>query len=234
MNSPIAIIDARAPQEAKEKLSQFFSVHEFMSRNTTYKAIEGHPDVFMCQIAPNKIIYAPNTPIETQAIIRTHAPRSTIGAISTGKELHNSTPYNCIVTKHHLFHKQDYTDTIIKQKCIHTEFIHLPQAYTRCSMIQLPDGACITSDQGIVKQLQKTHIPHIYCKPETIHLPPYKHGFIGGTMGVFNNTVYCIGSLHTLKNNSELRQFIHNHKCTIVELYNGPLYDGGGIFFIST
>ncbi|MDA3818773.1 MAG: hypothetical protein PF486_15435 [Prolixibacteraceae bacterium] len=231
MNLPIAIIDSRAPVQAKERLQKDFSCVEFRTQDISYDAISGHPDVFLCKIDSNKTIYAPNTPPEITHIISSNNLHNKEGNTTVGSNIANSTAYNCVVSDKYLFHKQSFTDKTILNTCRDKKFIHVPQAYTRCSMICLPDGACITSDKGIQKALATENIPHIYCSPKNIVLPPYTHGCIGGTMGVHKNTVYIIGALQTLDKGDALKNFIHEHKCTIIELYDGALYDGGGIFF---
>ncbi|MFW5851935.1 MAG: DUF6873 family GME fold protein [Bacteroidota bacterium] len=231
MSLPIAIIDSRAPNHAKQRLQKEFSCIEFCTQDISYDAISGHPDVFLCRIDSDTTIYAPNTPPEIKNYISSINSLNKEGSTTVGSDLANSTAYNCTVSNKYLFHKQSFTDKTILNTCRDKKFIHVPQAYTRCSMICLPDGACITSDKGIQKVLETENIPHIYCSPKNILLPPYKHGCIGGTMGIYKNTLYIIGALHTLDNGNDLKQFIYEHKCRYVELYNGALYDGGGIFF---
>ena len=233
MNLPIAIIDARAPKQAIAKLQEEFRVLLFTSNHSTYQAIEGHPDVFMC-CYNNTYVYAPNTPQYIKETIENYTHNSTQGVDMVGSKLKNSTLYNCVITRTHIFHKQGFTDVSILQQNQDKTYIPVPQAYTRCSMIALPNGACITSDRGIEQVLHTHSIPHIYCTPKSIQLPPYKYGFIGGTMGIYKDKIYVIGSLQNLPEHKQLQLFIQGQNCSVHELYNGPLYDGGGIFFIET
>jgi len=230
MNSTIAIIDARAPQKAIKTLQQYCDVFLLRSENITYDAISCHPDIFIFQ-GKNELIIAPNTPEDLIATLHQKGVSFTFGNSEVGKELENSTYYNCIKTHSHIFHKQGFTDKVILEST-KNNIINLPQAYTRCSMIALNEKAFITSDKGIEKVLMQNGFECFYVNPSTIHLPPYKHGFIGGCMGLWNNSLFIIGNLQTLENGNELRQFIQQQKLEIVELYNGNLYDGGGIFFL--
>jgi hypothetical protein len=230
MNSVTAIIDARAPQKAIETLQQYCDVFLFRSENITYDAISCHPDIFLFQ-GKNKLIVAPNAPQDLIATLHHKGISFMYGNSEVGKELNNSTYYNCIETHSHLFHKQEFTDKVILEST-KKKTINLPQAYTRCSMIALNEKAFITSDKGIEKVLLHNGFECFYVNPSTIRLPPYKHGFIGGCMGIFENRLFVIGSLESLENGDELRQFIQQQKLEIIELYNDNLYDGGGIFFL--
>ena len=134
MNLPIAIIDARAPHKAIIKLQEEFTVLKFITKNICYDAIEGHPDVFIC-FHNNSYTYAPNTPQAIIDTIQRHTKNYTQGNTNIGKNLANTTPYNCVVTQTHIFHKEGYTDTKIIQQNQDKTYIPVPQAYTRCSMI---------------------------------------------------------------------------------------------------
>ena len=229
MNSVTAIIDARTPQKAIETLQTYAEVFLFRSQDITYGAISCHPDIFLFQGSEHLII-APNTPHDCLSFISSRNIPFVFGTSIIGKELTNSTNYNCIETEKHFFHKQGFTDNLIL-KSISKPFIALPQAYTRCSMIAISESAFITSDRGIEKVLKHQGFDVLYINPSCIVLPPYKNGFIGGCMGLWNNTLFIIGSLQTIENTEEVKEFILQRNIGIVELYDGPLFDGGGIFF---
>jgi hypothetical protein len=155
----------------------------------------------------------------------------TFGKLPIGKELDDSTSYNCIETESRFFHKLGFTDPNILNS-ISKLVVDLPQAYTRCSMFALNQNDFITSDKGIEKILVQQGFNCFYCKPTSILLPPYKHGFIGGCIGMVNNRLYITGSLSTLEDGNRLRNFIESRDIIIEELYNGNLYDAGGLFFL--
>lgn len=226
MNSPIAIIDARSPQTAFETLAERFTVVPFMSENCTYTAIAGHPDVFISQ--GKTTVIAPNTPENVRKLI----PSFIVGKIPVGTNLQNSTPYNCVITGNYIFHKQGFTDPIIIEKNPHKSFISVPQAYTRCNLMEITQDVFITSDKGIHNILTQNKVECLFVTPKGIQLPPYKYGFIGGCMGKYNETIYINGSLSNHSEGDNIRSFIKNNSLEIVELHKGELYDGGGILFL--
>jgi len=225
-----AIIDGRAPKEAIDSLKKQFDVLEFSSSNITYEEVSGHPDIFIFQ--DNKeLIIAPNSP---KALIDFLDERKVIysfGDKQVGTDLENSTQYNCISTDRILLHKKGFTDKTILANSTNKKFINLPQAYTRCSLTMINEDTYITSDKGIEKILLKEYLNVLGVSSRQILLPGYPYGFFGGTNGIVNNKFYLIGSLRYHENGKMIEQFITKNNLQIVELYNGPLYDGGGIFF---
>jgi hypothetical protein len=224
-----AIIDSRAPKEAIEKLKETFDVLEFRSKGITYDQISGHPDIFIFQ-DEKQLIIAPNSPKELTDFLNKHKVDFIFGKKEVGTELNNSTQYNCIVTKNHVFHKKGFSDETILKAHINKELVNLPQAYTRCSLTKLNYKNFITSDVGIHKALTKHSFISLLVSPKNIKLPGYPYGFFGGTNGIHQNNFYLIGSLDHIDNSKVIREFISKNKLNLIELYNGPLYDGGGIF----
>ena len=227
MNSPIAIIDARSPQHAFETLAKRFKAIPFLAENTTYAAIAGHPDVFISQ--GDTTVIAPNTPEN----VRKHIPSFIVGTTPVGSSLQDSTPYNCVITETYIIHKHGFTDKKITEQNPNKTYISVPQAYTRCNLLEIAPNVFITSDKGIHNALTQNNLECLFVHPEGIELPPYKYGFIGGCMGKFDNTIFINGSLSTHSEGEIIRSFIKKHSLEIVELHDGNLYDGGGIIFIS-
>lgn len=230
-SSRFCIIDARAPQMVINLLAQEFTVVPFLTQGITYEAISCHPDVFLFQ-CNGKLIVAPNIPQEYKDFFQKNAIDCGEGITKIDETLHNSVAYNCVATSEFLFHKIRMTDPEIIKQCSSQKFIHVPQAYTRCSMIALNNQAIITSDKGIAQVLEQHKFDVCYIAPHEIMLPPYPYGFIGGCMGILGKRIYLTGSLNYISNGEQLRQFAKKYEYTIVELYDGKLYDGGGIFFL--
>ena len=227
MNSPIAIIDARSPRQAIETLARRFTVIPFLSENCTYEAVAGHPDIFITQ--GDITVLAPNTPPE----VKQHISSFVSGKATVGNDVRNSTPYNCVVTRNYIIHKQGFTDTAIIEHNPNKTYISVPQPYTRCNLLEITENVFITSDRGIYETLRKYNLECLPISPEGIQLPPYKYGFIGGCMGKFGDIIYINGSLSTHSEGDKIRSFIQDHSLQIEELHQGKLYDGGGIIFIS-
>lgn len=225
-----AIIDKRSPAEAIKNLKKEFDVLEFQSHNTSYDEVSGHPDIFIFQ-SKRSIIIAPNSPKILVDFLESKKIDFIYGIKNVGAELENSTQYNCISSKEYFFHKKAYTDEAVMAENRDKKFINLPQAYTRCSLSVLNNNYFITSDGGIEKALKKNKFNVLMVDPKSIHLPGYPNGFFGGTNGVFKNKFYLNGNLNFHPDGNKIRDYIKKCGLELVELHDGPLYDGGGIFF---
>ena len=225
-----AIIDSRAPKEAINYLSKSFDVCEFSSDGISYEEVSGHPDIFIFQ-DDEKLIVAPNSPAELINFLDLQNANYFFGKKEVGTSINNSTQYNCIATESLILHKKGYTDEAILESLQNKKLVELPQAYTRCSLTMINESNYITSDKGVEKSLLKEGLNVLRISPSSILLPGYPYGFFGGTNGIYNNTFYLIGSLKYHEQGEDIKKFLIKNKLEIVELYDGPLYDGGGIFF---
>ena len=141
--------------------------------------------------------------------------------------------YNAVVTNKLLIHNLLITDPTIKKLAENRKPIHVNQGYTRCNLLPLPNETFITSDQGIFTVLTREGFDVLYVSPKEILLEGFPNGFIGGVCGVRGNHVFIAGSLSKYKEGQRIKDFLSTHSLTPVELYDGPLFDGGAIFFLS-
>ncbi len=227
----LIIIDSRIPQKAINSLKEIGEVFELLSKNIVYESIQGHPDIFLLQ-AGEILIMAPNAPVELKNILKKHRIPFLIGKSKLDREFPQTVFYNAVCTKDYLIHKKGYTDSCILQQTMNKQFIHVSQAYTRCNLLSLTDESFITSDKGIEKSLKEKGLEVHYFLSDDVLLEAQDHGFIGGTMGVFDDTVYILGHFSFYNEGKRLRDLITSKNMKIVELYKGPLIDGGGIFFL--
>jgi hypothetical protein len=242
----LIIIDKKIPREAKDKLSTLGNILELETEGIVYPAISGHPDIFICQ-TPQKLIISPNLPENYLDRIKEHNiqflignPSSILDSSSTILQHPSSSiqypasiRYNAAVNEHYLVHRLEFTDPIILQSCHTQKKIPVKQAYTRCNLLLLKDDHYLTSDQGIHKNLQRSGLKGIFVSPVGILLPGFPNGFIGGTMEALNDNIYITGSLSHYPEGQTVRKFLEDLNYGIVELYQGPLFDGGGILFMN-
>jgi len=226
----LIIIDARIPQEAKDFLGNIGEVFQLHSKNIVYDSIKGHPDIFLLQME-ELVIMAPNAPIKLKEIFKKHRIPFLWGKTKLGKEHPETVHYNAVCTKDFLIHKEGLTDSCILHETEKKKFIPVSQAYTRCNLLSLSDGSFITSDRGIDKRLTNEGLEVYYFNSDDVVLEGQEHGFLPGAMGVFNKSVYILGHLGFYSEGERLRQLMASKNMDIIELYKGPIIDGGGIFF---
>ncbi len=227
----LIIADNRIPVQAKEKLSEYGEIINFSTKGITYEAISGHPDIFFCQVN-NQLIVAPNLPAFYKNILHKNSIPFIEGEMPIELKYPGTSRYNVVATDKFLIHNFRYTDSIITNTGDNLDLIHSGQGYTRCNLLPLRNDHFITSDQGINRIFSGFKLQTLYIEPDEILLPGMKHGFFGGACGIYENNIFIIGSLSKMKNGDVLKTYINNLNYKIVELYDGPLFDGGSIFFI--
>ena len=226
----VIIADKRIPEPALEALQKYGDVLLLETSGITYPAISGNPDIFFCRTESGLVI-APNTP----NVIKEQLTNSTISFIVgkqiVGAEYPQTAYYNALITNRFLVHNLNYTDPVIMELCDNLEKIDLNQAYTRCSVLALKNDRFITSDQGIEKALLKHGMEVLFVNPKSILLPGFDYGFFGGTCGIYEDKIFFIGSLDHFPEGEKVRNFLFGYE--IIELYDGPLFDGGSLIFIA-
>lgn len=238
----LIITDRRIPDQAKQSLTKFGELIEFHSEGITYDAISGHPDIFFCQ-TPAGLVVAPNTPANFVEVLKKNNLPFTFGISSVGASYPDSARYNALITENYLFHHLSSTDPEIithfnqssetsDAAVIEKLKINLNQGYTNCNLQYLGKNAFLTTDKGIWNKLTSIGLKTTLVSPSGILLPGMKYGFIGGCCGLINQTLFLLGKLHYHQDGELIRLAAEEQGLTITELYDGPLFDGGGILFI--
>ncbi len=216
---------------AIENLGEFGDVVGFSTNGLVYETISGHPDIFITQFS-DFILTSPNLPETYKRLLNSHNIKFLEGDFAVGNKYPHTAKYNAVLTTKYLIHNLKISDPKLIEAAGEKTKIHVPQGYTRCNLLALNDDKMMTSDKGIYATLTKFGIDVLYVNPDGILLPGFNNGFIGGTCGVLGNTVYFMGSLNYLSDGKNIEQFIRKADFEIIELYDGPLFDGGGIFFL--
>lgn len=223
--------DERLPHPAKTRLADFGELIEIHTKNITYDAISGHPDIFCCPIG-DVIVISPTLPSKYTDLLDINGINWLYGSRPNTFNYPDSARYNAVVTDNLLIHNLLITEPVIKTKAGTRKQIHVNQGYTRCNLLPLPDDVFITSDKGIYTVLTKERLDVLYVNPDGILLDGFPNGFIGGVCGVKDDNVFIAGSLSAYKEGQKIRDFLALHFLTPIELYDGPLFDGGSILFI--
>lgn len=225
------ILDDKVPEKAKKSLEIHGEVIGFTTSGITYEAISGHPDIFFC-LTGREWIVAPNLPLEYQDLLVREKVIFQTGMWPVGSQYPDTARYCAVFSDDMLIHNLDLSDPVILEHAQQQNKIHVNQGYCRCNLISLTPNGYITSDAGIHRILSRQGFHSLYIDPSPILLPGLPHGFIGGTCGVYLSQVFFIGSLRFHPQGDSIRKFIRHLHYDIIELYEGPLFDGGGVMFI--
>lgn len=227
----LIIIDKKIPDQAKEKLASFGKLLELETEGITYDAISGHPDIFFHQ-APGHLFVAPNLPDKYMQLLNDEDIPFTTGEQEVGDKYPASAAYNAVSTENLLIHNFRNTDASITRAMEDADLIHVDQGYTRCNLLAIDDQNFITSDEGIARVLGRFDKNCLYIDPKEIVLEGFEHGFWGGCCGIYHNKVFVLGTLNNHPDREAIEAFISDRGHYIIELYDGPLFDGGSIIFV--
>lgn len=227
----LIIIDARIPNDAIEKLQKYGEVFLLSSDNIVYDSISGHPDIFIHQM-DELVIIAPNAPKELFEALKQSRIPFLKGKEKLGSKYPETSFYNAVSTKDFLIHRENHSTQCINKLNEKKKFIHVPQAYTRCNLLALPDASFITSDRGIEKALLEEGLEVYYFAPDDVILNGQDHGFLPGACGINKHQFFIVGSLNEYSDGERLKTILESKSLEIIELYEGRLIDGGGIFFL--
>ena len=227
----LIIVDQKIPNEAFEKLSEYGEVLGLKTEGIVYDSISGHPDIFLSKIG-NKWVVAPNLPDTYIEKLKEFNIPYILGEEAVGTKYPASSKYNVVMDDHFIIHNFRNTDSAITQLTEDMDLIQVDQGYTRCNLIPLGNKHYITSDKGIERTLKRFDLEVLYVEPSGIILPGHKNGFIGGCAGILDRQIFFIGKLDTLKESEEIKMFLKAQNFEIIELYKGPLFDGGSILFL--
>lgn len=227
----LIILDKKIPEQAKEKLKTYGSLLELETSGITYEAISGHPDIFFHQ-AGKQLIVAPNLPDHYKQHLENYGIKYTLGEQDVGEKYPPSSAYNAVSTENYLIHNFRNTDSSITSLLDDADLIHVDQGYTRCNLLALDDDHFITSDNKVQRVFQRFDKQCLYVDPKDIILEGFSHGFFGGCCGIHDKRIFIIGSLKHMNEKKEILDLSASLGYSIIELYDGPLFDGGSILFI--
>ena len=108
--------------------------------------------------------------------------------------------------------------------------IAVKQGYAKCSTLAVCEDAIITADPGIAKILTQKEIEVLKIKEGGIYLRGYDTGFIGGCRGMVENKILgTSGSLKSIKDYDNIKDFLRNRNIYAENLGGKTLRDIGGI-----
>lgn len=223
----LIICDYRLPVELKSNLKAFGEVIDFRTKGIVYEAISGHPDIFFHK-AGNTIVYAPNTPQFYIELLKSTNSPLVSGVKPLGMAYPKTVYYNAVAIHNHLYCHAAHIDSAVIAAHSQKEVFHLNQGYVACNMV-VGSKTLLTSDKGISKALDGQYLP-----PSNIRLKGVSHGFIGGSCHVFQDKLLLFGSLNYISESAVIEGFARDNSLQIVELYAGPLVDGGGLLMVNS
>jgi len=227
----IAVLDPRMPRAAKERLKRLnYHVAEVPLHKKLQDPVKGHVDMMLFArflSTRSRIVYEPCLE-NIAALLRQNGYRCLKGKHIQSSKYPKNIIYNACSIDGSIIH---YRGSIEKNiKMLKTKHVLVNQGYAKCSIVPVNKKSIITSDKGIKDAWERSGGKALLIRPGHVKLPGYKSGFIGGTTGVTKRSVFFVGRLTFHPDAQAMRDFINKAGKNIIELYDGPLYDVGGVY----
>ncbi len=227
----LALYDARIPAPAADALAYYATALPLRTEGVTDALLSGHPDLF-CFARAKVPVIAPNMPLYIREVLDAEGIVYTLGLSPVGPGKYRNAAYNVVASEDYWLHNTHCTEVSVRQACAGRQAVHVKQSFARCTTFSLHHNTFVTSDPGIYHQLERLRINGLFVDSHDIQLPGVANGFIGGCVGVWEDTVVLIGGLKYFAFGEKLEGFLRNMGYKILELYQGPLFDGGSLCFL--
>ncbi len=239
MNTRLAIVDGRIrPSDADTLLSLGFKLIRLPAHKGLPLPLASHTDMLIARIGDEYFTYRDYYEANRELFFLLEDALSikggfTLCEVSPSDTYPRDAGMNLLVFGKILFiGKRTAPDIIIKRaRDLGYRIIFTNQGYPACTVLKLTENAAVTADPGMARILSENGIETTFIENGGILLTPYEHGFIGGASGVFNGTVYLLGSLRGHTSQAAIEAAIKRAGLSAVELSEGELLDLGGILF---
>lgn len=196
--------------------------------------IASHPDLVI-SIADNSLIIDDNADSSIFNQLDTLSVPYIRSAARLGKHYPDDIAYNAVVTKEHLIHNLDYTNSLLLAHCKNSGkiLINVKQGYSKCSTVLVDNRHLITSDLGIYNAA-KNFLDILLIRPGFAALDGFDYGFLGGCSGVIDDTVVFHGDLSKHPDFEKIKEFIESAGKRLYYFTDFALRDIGSILVFQT
>ncbi len=229
--SAIAIVSENSPVEAVHKLSENFTIIKMPPDPLLDPPVAHHPDMLITILDGKLFCHQTyyrlaHTIIDKMVylcklqLVCTAAPRSAKYPLDVGLNTLLLPDQKKLIAR-----RASLAPELLPYLAVDTK-----QGYAGCASLFI-GGTVVTADPSICCSGKKIDIPVYKIPSGGIQLPGYDTGFIGGCGGVWENTVYLYGQASSSSAGRALAVYCRKRGFSIIELWDGPLSDFGGIQF---
>ena len=235
----LAIIGCDAPSSVVKGLSSLgFEPLLLPSEDRLQAPVRSHADMLIC-VMDDRVFCSVKYFNENPCIfdrIKSYGYTVTPCDTAIGEKYPEDIAFNLIYTKNSLIGKlshsakeiTEYANTNnIKNICVN-------QGYAKCSTLLLDQKGVICADDGIINAARSIGLEALKISntQDSIDLPGYTYGFIGGASGVLDKKVYFCGDVTKHPQEKEIAEFCEKLGFEVISLCSEKLYDVGGITFL--
>jgi len=214
----------------KKQLQSLGEVIEIPKSNHLYPGVENHSDLHL-HIIDQIIFLSKSVPDAIyQRLIHLG-----IDVRIVDEDLETAYPksayLNALSLTNYFLHPRSITASKLKNHIDSgsRQWIDIKQGYVRCVALPITGHALITADEGILRSCKPTTLKLLKIQPGYILLEHHDYGFIGGTAGQIQDTLYFNGDLTTHPSYQAIDAFIRKQGCNIFQVDGLPLQDIGSI-----
>lgn len=236
MKKIYAITDFRISEECEKRLMrEGFSVVKLPPMKDIPSSIASHTDILVFKIEETLFLSQKYYEENREAILPLSPLTLRLTDSTQGEKYPRDAIFNGLVLGKRLFCKSDSfcPEALELAEAKGYKICHTRQGYPACTTLKISENAAITADAGMAKTLAKEGVSLLKIESGGVLLPPYEYGFIGGAGGVFEDTVYFLGDITRHPSSKTILDFIEKNGKKAVSLSDEPLFDLGGILFVS-
>lgn len=206
-----------------------------------YYEIDGHPDIFACDLG-EVVIIEPNFYEQKIKDIKSLSNKKIVkGKTSLKEKYPYDIAYNFVKVGRYFIGNINAMDSVLKEYALkmNLKLIDVKQGYAKCSVLKIDEKNIITSDDSIYNSLTKIkEIDSIKISQKGIFLSDRYDGFIGGASAVFNGIIYFFGNIKKLDDYKKINDFLNQKNIKYKNLlkdinkFEDKLWDFGGFIEI--
>lgn len=232
MSSNFALISCDTPQEIIGNLeNEGFNIIKTAENENILKPLCAHADILVHRLPDDTIVVDRDNFGYYENLLAGFNLLKSENSLDAAYPLDIS--LNGVCFKNYFIHNLKYTDANLLDFYSKNGYklIDVRQGYTKCN-IAVGNDCLITSDVDIYEKMKDEGEEILLIHHKEIVLPGFNYGFIGGTSGLFEDTLYFTGDIKKHSSGEEIVDFLDRNGQKFKILSEDRLLDIGSIFFL--
>lgn len=238
----LAIADGRISVETEKMLlERGVRLIKTDGVSALYSAVAFHPDIMMFYAGEGRAVVPPDAPDKLYYSLEKEGLHVKIGNKTIGNSYPDNVGYNTALIGDYALCNEKHTDEGVL-KAIESSgksIINIKQGYAKCSICVVDRNCIITSDNGIIKNIEKyfkdekSPIEMLKVSDNDIVLNSMDKGFIGGATGKLSKEeLGFYGEMELLGASVDIERFLTRKNIKRVNMCSGRVMDYGTLIAI--
>ena len=233
---PIALSGQSLSQRCRERLTSLgFEVVILQPYTRLGKGVQTHADLMLLPVE-NKIFIYEELYGRYRELLSTLTERGyeiVTEPTPPAQSYPEDIALNCLVIGKNIFCKKKHTSVAVREFAEQSGYrvVNTNQGYARCTACPVADRGIISADPSMLKAAEGIGVETLSIVGGYVMLDGFEYGFIGGSCGYYNNTLYFAGDISKHPHKERIEDFCAARGVNVVSLSDEPLADVGSIFF---